>query len=467
MNEEDDISERLLRTDIMVLLGGKGAMQDIITPSNTDLGMPKVEGNVSRPELLGSNVDEVLNHPPNWLMRWGTTLFFSVIALILLVTWFVKYPDLVSAPLQILPSKLPKNIASRSEGRIERLFVGNEQPVKKGEILAYIESTADINDVLRLEAVIDELILKEGNIEDIYHTGIPLYFNLGELQKSYQTFQEAHTRSKSALGTGTFNKKKGAISNEISSLRNLRSNTYEQLEIQEKDLQMTLEEAQSQQRLADKGFVSSLEAKNAMSRYLNKKQSYEQAKASLENNKISQNQKKYELLEMDKTIEEHNINLIQTIYSFKSDIEAWKQKYLAISPVDGIVHFVSTLQENQQVQAGQDLMMVAPKSEGYFGEMWVGQYNFGKIKIGQEVIVKFESYPFQEFGTVIGKIDYIGNMPRDSSTLIKVTFRDGLITNSKKELPFKYGMKANAEIVTEDMRLMERFFYDIRKSLKR
>lgn len=390
-----------------------------------------------------------------------------MIILVLTVSWFIQYPDLVSAPLRVLPGHLPKIIKAPAEGRLEKLWVKDGQKVEAGDMLAYLESTADHGDVLKLERLIDELMKKNEDLEALYETEIPLYFNLGDLQKSYQAFRESYARSKSALRSGTFSRKKGTITGEINSLKNLRNSTSGQLILQEKDLEMALEEAESQQRLADKGFVSLLEAKNAMSRYLNKKQAYEQTRTSLENNTMSQNQKRQELLEMDKTIEEHNTNLIQTIYSLKSDIQAWKQRYLAVAPVSGTVHFTTLLQENQPMKAGEEMMVVAPESEGYFGEMWVGPYNFGKIAQGQEVIVKFDGYPFQEFGTVKGKIQQINEIPKDSATLIRVSFPGGLLTNSGKTLPFKYGMKATGDIVTEDLRLIERFFYDIRKTLKR
>ncbi len=467
MPEETNKNKSLLQTDISQLMGGKGIPKEVIVPPVEPPVLYKDSSSGKKPELVNTAVNEVLNRPPGWLLRWGTTLFFGVIGLILAVSWFVQYPDLVSAPLRVLPAQLPKSITARTEGRLEKLWVKDGETVKSGNILAYLESTADHNDVLKLERVIDEVIEKKDDIEAVYQTEIPLYFNLGDLQKSYQAFQEAYTRSKSALRSGTFTRKKGAISGEINSLKNLRTSTYEQLELQEKDLKMAWEEAESQQRLADKGFVPLQEAKNAMSRYLSKKQAYEQARTSLENNTISQNQKHQELLEMDKTIEEHTTTLIQTIYSLKSDIQAWKQRYIAIAPVSGTVHFTTLLQENQQVKTGEEIMLILPEYEAFFGEMWVGQYNFGKIRQGQEVIVKFEGYPFQEFGSVKGRIRQISEMPRDSATLVRVSFPDGFVTNSGRVLPFKYGMKATADIVTEDLRLIKRFFYDIRKTLKR
>jgi multidrug resistance efflux pump len=173
------------------------------------------------------------------------------------------------------------------------------------------------------------------------------------------------------------------------------------------------------------------------------------------------------LIELDKTITEQKNNLVQSINSLKSEIEAWKQRYIAIAPMTGKVNFLTNLQENQTLKTGQELLYILPDGSGYYGEMMLGQYNFGKVKKGQEVIVKFQSYPFQEFGTVKGRIEHISDIPKDTTYLVKVTFPNGLVTNADKKLPFRNGMTASGEVITENLRLIEKFFYDIRKSMKR
>ena len=310
-------------------------------------------------------------------------------------------------------------------------------------------------------------LAQTNNVRAIQNEIIPSYFNLGELQKSFQAFQQAYMASNAAATNGVFNKKKANLGNEIGSLRRLKENALSQLQLQEQDLKMASEEAQSQQRLSEKGFVSKLEAKNAVSKYLSKKQAFEQAKGNLENNSISQTQKQQEIFEIEKNVSDQKLALIQSINTLKSEIEAWKQRYIATASTSGKVNYMTNLQENQVIKAGQELLYILPKGSGYYGEMMVGQYNFGKIKMGQEVIVKFQSYPFQEFGTVKGQIIHISDVAKDSVYLVKINFPNALKTSSKKELSFKNGMTATGEIVTENLKLMEKFFYDIRKSLKR
>lgn len=458
---------------ITELKGGKGISDAEIVippvpPQKTGGGGGGNSGG-KLPELINSQVDEVLNRPPSWLIRWGTTVFFLAFLILIGITWFVQYPDLVSGPVKVVANNIPKTVNSKTDGQLIRLFAKEGQQVSQGDILAYLESTASHEEVMALEKDINLLIgfSAAGQIDKIYNFSIPNFFRLGELQKPYQAFQEAFTRSQAAVAGGIYSRKKGTIGNEINTLKRLNQNTLDQLALQEKDLAMALEEAQSQQRLSEKGFVSSQEAKNAMSRYLTKKQAFEQAKSNVENNQISQIQKQQEIIELEKNISDQRSGLLQAVNTLKSDIEAWKQRYVVIAPTSGKVNFLTSLQENQMIKSGQELMYILPEGSGYYGEMHVGQYNFGKVRNGQEVIVKFQSYPFQEFGTVKGQIAFISDLPKDSTYLVKVTFPEGLVTSSKKQLPFRNGMTASGEIITENLRLIEKFFYDIRKSMKR
>lgn len=50
--------------------------------------------------------------------------------------------------------------------------------------------------------------------------------------------------------------------------------------------------------------------------------------------------------------------------------------------------------------------------------------------------------------------------------MVEVTFPKGLITNYNKQLPISREMQAQADIVTEELRLIERFFMPLKKIFK-
>ena len=480
MEENLNFSEKLLRTNLMELLGGKGMdmthellKQEIIVPPEPPLNIGKSgwnDGNGGRmPELRSSEVNEVLSKPPAWLIRWGITIFFFVLLLLLVVTWFVRYPDLVRGHLKIVSQNLPKSVIAKTDGKLVKLLATDGQIVQQGQKIAYLESTANHDEVLILNDLTDSLVnmTSKDNLSTAYTVEIPSFFQLGELQKSYQVFQETFTRVKSFVGNGTYLQKRKMLENDFAQLHSLQSNLNNQLQNNQKDLSLAEDELESQKRLQEKGYVSKNDYRQAMSKVLGKQQGNEQMQSSMKNNVMSQNQKQQEILELDKTITEQKNALIQAMHTLKSDIEAWKQRYIAIAPITGKVIFLTSLQENQLVKIGQELLYILPNGEGFHGEMNIGQFNFGKVKRGQEIIVKLQSYPYEEYGTLRGQIQSISEIPKDSIYFVKVNFPKGLTTSANKTIPFRNGMTATGEIITEDKRLIERFLKEFMRIFER
>jgi multidrug efflux pump subunit AcrA (membrane-fusion protein) len=419
--------------------------------------------------LRSSEVDEVLSQPPSWLIQWGITVFFFVLLVLGFVGWFVKYPVLVKGNLQIIGDDFPKSVNAKSDGKLVKLLVKEGQTVTKYQHLGYLESTANVEEVLALDAVIDSLIAfsQKKDLAKMYALAMPLYFQLGELQKPFQAFQDSYVRSRALLNGGAFDQKQAAIQNDLTQLSILEQNLNTQLINHQSDLSLAEADLQMNRKLHKEKVVADVELRRSQSIFLSKKQVLDQAQTAFNNNGMAQNQKRQELLELSKTRDEQHNNLFQAINTLKSDIEAWKQRFVLMASMNGKISFVAPLQEGQTVKTGQDLAYVMSQSAGFHGEMYVGQYNFGKVKQNQEVIVKLPSYPFQEFGTLSGRVVSISELPKDSTYLVRLSFPKGLTTSANKKIPFRNGTLATGEIVTEDLRLIERLFYDFRRMLTR
>ncbi len=210
--------------------------------------------------------------------------------------------------------------------------------------------------------------------------------------------------------------------------------------------------------------IAPLDLKREESKAIARKLPYQQTASALISNLTAQRVKQKELLELDKQVAEERDKFLQSLTSLQSAAEAWKQKYVLTAPVSGRVIFVGSLQENQPVAINQELVYVAPPTTDYFGELRVRQANAGKVRVGQAVLVKFGGYPYQEFGAVRGRITTIADIPlKDSVFLAKVSLPTGLKTTYGKQLVYKTGMSAQADIMTDDSRLLEKLFYQLRK----
>ncbi len=138
-----------------------------------------------------------------------------------------------------------------------------------------------------------------------------------------------------------------------------------------------------------------------------------------------------------------------------------------IAAVDGKISFANFLQENQQVQSNQTICFINPGNTQYFAQLLIPQNNFGKIKQGQKKVLKLQAYPYQEFGTITGQLNFIATIPTDSGYLSKVLLPNGLKTNYQKSLLFHEGLTAQSEIITEDLKLSDRLFNQLKGLLKK
>lgn len=150
-----------------------------------------------------------------------------------------------------------------------------------------------------------------------------------------------------------------------------------------------------------------------------------------------------------------------------ASIHSWEMAYCLMAPAEGKVQLLLQEAPNQYLSSGNIFARIVPKE----GESWMGRallplQRSGKVKVGQRVIVRFTNFPDQEFGIVNGRLSSVSLVPSEDNYMIEIVFPDGLITNYGKSLPVFYEMKATAEIVTDDSRLIERFFQPLKKILK-
>lgn len=118
------------------------------------------------------------------------------------------------------------------------------------------------------------------------------------------------------------------------------------------------------------------------------------------------------------------------------------------------------------MQQGKPLGYINPSGTSYYAEIKLAQGNLGKIDSGMQVQLRFEAYPYYENGVVIGTLDYISNVAVDGQFVGTVRLKKGLQTSQGTSLQYKSGLKAEALIITKDMRLLERLYYSIVRSSK-
>ena len=164
----------------------------------------------------------------------------------------------------------------------------------------------------------------------------------------------------------------------------------------------------------------------------------------------------------------HLLTLRNATELLNAQIKLWEQEYLFVSPIDGFVTQMGIWSQNQNVTIGEHVFTVVPLEQTVpRGKAMLPTQGAGKVKIGQRVNVRINNYPDQEFGYLLGKVESISSVPTtEGFYVVEVSFPNGMQTNYGKTLPIVQQIFGHADIITEDLRLLERFIMPIRKLLR-
>lgn len=422
-------------------------------------------------ELRSEEVQEILTQAPNWMIRWGSALFLGLILMLLVISWFIKYPDIIPSEAIVTTQIPPQKERAKSTGRLSAILVNDNDIVKKGQALAIIENTANHDDIYILKATLDTVSLQNesfyfpylempqlslGTIETDYALFINSYI-LYELNREYQPF------SNRALGN--------RIS--ISEARNRLQNEEIRYENNKEELDYIKADLERSRTLYESGAIATVEMDDKEREYLQAKRNFQNLTTSLSQLRetIGNAQSVAKGTEIDGIREEKTLQraVIQSFSQLKRGVKDWELNYALTSKLDGKVSFLEFWSENQSVNAGDIVFTVIPEEGSeYVAKLKTPAQNSGKIKIGQTVILRLVNYPDTEFGTLEGKIKKMSVITdEDGMYAIDVSLPSTLVTTFNKEIEFQQEMRGTGEIVTEDLRLIERFFYQLRNVFKR
>jgi multidrug resistance efflux pump len=428
------------------------------------------EIDIEETEIRSEAVRDFLETIPNWLIRWGILSVSIVLLVVFSAGWWIHYPTIVVADFTLSSTNLPKPVIAKVDGRLEKIFVKENQKVKTGEMLGYLESTASHNEVLRLESELknfDDNLLKE-NIEGVHTVNLNKYYHLGEIQNQYQDFQQNYVQMSSLFKDKYFQKRKDFIENDINETLTINEHLQDQLKLYDRDVELSDKEYKINEKLLKEKVIAKLDLYREESKLLAKKIPIKNIQNTILNNRALVNSKQREILELESATLLQKESFKQSLNVLKSNIEQWKSRYVLLSPIDGRVNLAGSLQEKQYLKSGSEILFISTQNKTYLGEIRIPQANFGKVKKGQKVLIKLQGYPFEEFGSVHGRIVIIAELSSqdNQSFWATVSLPNGLLTDANKKVEYKTGMKASAEIVTEDMKLIERLLFAFKRSLQ-
>jgi len=405
------------------------------------------------------DLQDIIIKVPSWILRWGITLFFGILVLLIGLSAFIRYPDVVEAKLQIQSPNSPKLIVSAISGKMVKLLVTENEMVKSGQPLAYLESTANHEKVLNLLTNLKQIQQRALQNKPFNSSLLNRAddIQLGELQTAYQSFFSEYLSYSSSVDNGFLIKKWSYLQKDLNNIADQQKQLYSEKNIEQRDSTLANDEYEMHKKLTQNQVETKAELRQEESKFLAKKSSLIQTESSIINGNDNYDSKQKEILELNNQIQEEKGKFLQALNSLISSAEDWKLKYILTASQSGKLTYAGIVQENQILALNQEVFYINPGNEQFFGEMAISQNNIGKVKEGQWVLIKLKGYPFEEYGMIRGRIKYISDVPyKDSAFMSEVDLKSINSSDLKKPIHLKQGMMADAEIITQDATILQR-----------
>ena len=415
-------------------------------------------------EYLSGEVQEILAKPPSWVATWGTSVLISVVVLLVLVSVFFEYPETVKGALLLTTIEPPVPVHAQKTAYLTEVKAKENGIVERDEVLAVFANNSDYLDVLKLEQDLESL--SEFDLNSLRSFLPDLSLQIGELAPAYSSFVNTfeylplfETGQIDRTAIFALERYNQQMEKSITTLRDMKVSANKELYALEREREFARKQYEDtiDTTKAHSVFETFRKVSEKTAEIKNIDVNVERYKDEIANN----NAKMLEMqMQQKEGAKEKIYQLKQNLSTLKTEIKRWKENYLVTAPISGRVLFYAEITPGQILTAGEEVFAVVPTSADnqYVGKVKVPVGRSGKVRPGQEVVIKFDRYPFREFGTVKGKVAKIYPVSKGDYYSADVTLEDGLNTSLGKELDFQHQMGGRAEIITDKELFIVRLF---------
>jgi hemolysin D len=144
------------------------------------------------------------------------------------------------------------------------------------------------------------------------------------------------------------------------------------------------------------------------------------------------------------------------------------------APIEGIVFQLPVKNAGKVLQAGDLIAEIAPKGSLLVLRSQMDTTESGSLRVGMPVKMKFDAYPFQDYGVVEGKLSQIAPTSKLTDTTqgqattydLEIELKQTCVPTSDRCIALKPGQTATAEVIVRQRRIID-FILDPFKKLQK
>src|SRR2546428_683552 len=367
--------------------------------------------------------------PPPWMIRSLAWLLMAAFLFALLLTIVMRLPETVHCPFVLVPATGADPIQSPRQAVINRVAVSEGQTVKGGEELFVLRSDEIRGWDMQFRTLTEDLRNREESLaqSDSAHIS-QLNIKKAEIEqaKSEVKFRENHARTSRDLVT-------------------------------------------RMEKLAQHGGISEVELVKLKLDLAGSEKDFSVAQKTVQQADLDRERMETERRRLRGEQQSEIQKLKMRIAGLKTDLENTQQNMLTVrSPYDGVIISMDQRTVGSVVQQGQVLCQLSPQDAKPRARMIVNEAGLPRLAVAQRVRYFFEAYPYQRYGAVGGKLDWISPSAVTSAegshfVALGSLDRYEISPRAGQVLPLRVGMRGDAHIIVGGRTLIEYAFEPIRQ----
>ncbi|MBI2279244.1 MAG: hypothetical protein HYU68_00915 [Bacteroidetes bacterium] len=296
------------------------------------VAVPKIE------QIRSDEVQEIISAVPSWMIRWGITLIFGLIVMLVTLSWFIKYPDIIFGNATLTTLEPPVKLVVKSSGKLTNILLADGSTVEKNQIIAEMENpvTQDGIEFLKNYTLEIREYLKSSKNEfplvTENHVFGAIQTSFNDLQKNLKDLQELKQNNFSI-------QKINNLRSKIVQYKKLVQISSFQLELLKQELKNAEDKYKAEKQLHEKGYIAKMEFYKEETLLRQKQMDFENLKKAATEQQIALinlqqelNDAAFQYRESERTLTN---NIQANLLEIENGIENWQQNYSFIAPTSG------------------------------------------------------------------------------------------------------------------------------------
>lgn len=408
-----------------------------------------------------TEIQDIIGTSPPWLLRAGASCILFMLLLVLGLSAGVRYPDVLPAPITITTDPAPFTAVTRVSGPLQ-ILVREGQLLVSGQVVGIVQDAAAYADVQALACSLASISPRAIVAADTYSGR-----QLGSLQAPYEAFHKAVSDYRQFELADNYHHQMQTLVDEVNAYEHLNRNLTRQQQLQAQELGLVGKRYAIDNSLLRDKVIAQTDVDASQRLLLQQQKSMASSQANILTNTITASELRRRILELRAQQNEHQQQLElaqeQAIRTLRNAVTEWQQAHVLITRSPGRVALLKEWVAGQVVPVATDVLSVLPPpATTLAGHLRLPVQGSGKVRVGQRVSIMLHNYPSEQFGMLEGSIARVAPLPQSNAYDVVVQLPTHLVTTYHHPIVFKQQLQGQAEVVTEDLSLLQRVFYQFR-----